>query len=84
MNENLPARLKMAQTRNVDAVDTTLKTLKPGTHRILRDDAGAPVVTPDKCWVIETDNPGFCEFACRNQGYADIVDRLLAEPLKAE
>ncbi len=72
--KNLPAQLKMAQTRNVDGVDITLKMLKPGTHRILRDDGGEPVVTADGHWLIETDNPGFCKFACKNQGYADIVE----------
>ncbi len=57
-----------------DATDRTLKMLPmSGNAHLLRDDNGKVVFDADGAAHVETTNPGFVEFALKNQGYVKQV-----------
>ena len=66
-------RFKIKNNRNAQAVDQTLRTLKPGEHRLVKDDAGA-YLEVGGCFVVESTAARFCVFAGKNQGYFEVAE----------
>ena len=56
------------RTTNPQALRDTLIELVGGRHEVLLYTYADGVVE------VETDNPGFLVFACRNQGYGEVVE----------
>lgn len=69
----------LVRVRNPEALDATLRMLPGARARVLGvGEEGGPVVV-DGCFVVRASgDPGFVEWAMRNQGYAEVVRRLAA------
>lgn len=64
-------RFQVRNNRNAEALDATLRMLKPGDHSLLKNDDGS-FFEQDGCFVVESDNASFLRFAGTRQGYFEL------------
>jgi len=64
-------RFRIKNNRNAQAVDQTLKLLKPGNHSLVKNDDGS-YCEVDGCFEVESDNAKFVQWAGVAQGYFEL------------